>query len=72
MTKWYYDNAWRTNAPAESEPEWFNSMDNFAAAIRDGATLTATGQDGRVSRAILDAMYKSSREVNGDWVDVQI
>jgi predicted dehydrogenase len=47
-------------------------MDNFAAAIRDGAPLTVTGRDGRISRAILDAMYKSSRENNGDWVTVQV
>ena len=70
-TKWYYDNAWRNQAPVEGEPEWFNSMDNFAAAVRDGVPLTATGRDGRVSRAILDAMYKSAHEAGGDWVDVQ-
>lgn len=69
-TKWYYNDAWRTDAPVDDEPEWFNSMDNFAAAIRDGAPLTATGKDGRVSRAILDAMYESALEKDGNWVNV--
>ena len=54
----------------EDEPEWFNSMDNFAAALRDGVPLTATGKDGRVSRAILDAMYESALELDGGWVKV--
>jgi predicted dehydrogenase/sugar phosphate isomerase/epimerase len=71
-TKWYYDNAWRADAPATAEPEWFNSMDNFAAALREGAPLTATGRDGRVSRTILDAMYQSAREAGGDWVAVRV
>ncbi|HCK09077.1 MAG TPA: hypothetical protein DHW45_04325 [Candidatus Latescibacteria bacterium] len=71
MTKWFYDGAWRTDAPVEDEPEWFNSMDNFAAVIRDGAELTAAGRDGRVSRAILDAMYESALEQDGGWVDVK-
>ncbi len=71
ITKWFYDGAWRTDAPVEDEPKWFNSMDNFAAAIREGVPLTATGRDGRVSRAILDAMYKSAHEEDGGWVDVE-
>ena len=70
-TRWFYDDAWRNTAPVDSEPEWFNSMDNFAAAIRDDAPLTVPGRDGRVSRAILDAMYKSSYEADGDWIEVQ-
>lgn len=71
-TKWYYDNAWRTNAPVNAEPQWFNSMDNFAAALRDGVPLTATGHDGIVSRTILDAMYQSAHQAHGDWVDVKL
>jgi len=70
QTKWYYDGAWRTDAPVDDEPDWFNSMDNFAATVRGEAELTATGRDGRVSRAILDAMYASALEQDGGWVEV--
>jgi UDP-N-acetyl-2-amino-2-deoxyglucuronate dehydrogenase len=71
-TKWYYDGAWRTDAPVDGEPEWFNSMDNFAAHIREGIPLTATGRDGRVSRVILDAMYESAYEHEGGWAEVNV
>jgi hypothetical protein len=46
-------------------------MDNFAAALREGADLASSGRDGRRTQAILDAMYRSAYEAGGDWVDVE-
>ena len=71
LTKWFQDGAWSENAPEVVESPWLNSMDNFAAAIRTGAALTCSGRDGRRSRAVLDAMYKSAYEKDGGWVGVR-
>ena len=57
--------------PRAVEPEWLNSMDNFAAALRDGTELASSGRDGRRTQAILDAMYRSAYEADGGWVDVE-
>ncbi len=62
--------AWSGKAPEVIECEWLNAVDNFAAAVRDGAALTCSGRDGRRSQAILDAMYRSAYDNNGDWVDL--
>ncbi|HPT97886.1 MAG TPA: Gfo/Idh/MocA family oxidoreductase [Armatimonadota bacterium] len=71
LIRWYIDGAWSEQPPLRVEPEWLNSADNFAAALRAGAELTCTGRDGRRTRAILDAMYRSAYECDGGWVDVE-
>ncbi|MFP4380983.1 MAG: Gfo/Idh/MocA family oxidoreductase [Candidatus Sumerlaeia bacterium] len=71
ITKWYQDGAWSEKAPEKVEQQWMNSMDNFAAALRDGAKLLCSGRDGRRSRAVIDAMYESSLQHDGGWVEVK-
>ena len=70
LTHWYRDGAWTDAPPEPVEPEWLNSMDNFAAALRSGAELTCSGRDGRRTQAILDAMYRSAYQADGAWVEV--
>jgi predicted dehydrogenase len=69
-SRWYLDGAWQDRAPLTAEPAWLNAADNFAAAVRTGAPLTCSGQDGRRTQSILDAMYRSAYEAGGGWVDV--
>ncbi len=69
--RWYIDGAWSDRPPCRAESPWVNGVDNFAAAVRDGAELIATGREGRRSQAILDAMYRSAYDTGGGWVDVQ-
>ena len=69
--KWYLDGAWRTDPPEVVEPEWLNSMDNLAAAIREGEPLVCDGREGRRTQAVLDAMYRSACDAGGDWADVK-
>lgn len=61
MTRWYRDGAWTGQAPVSVEPEWMNAADNMAGAIRAGAKCVCSGRDGRQSRAVLDAMYRSHK-----------
>jgi predicted dehydrogenase/sugar phosphate isomerase/epimerase len=70
LSRWYVDGAWRDATPEPVEPEWLGAPDNFAAALRSDAPLTADGREGRRSQAILDAMYRSARDNGGGWVDV--
>ena len=70
MERFFLDGAWRDGAPETVEPEWLNSADNFAAALRAGAALTCPGSEGRRTQSILDAMYRSAYEADGQWVDV--
>ena len=70
IIRYYIDGAWSDKAPAAADFEWVNSADNFAAAVRTGAPLVATGRDGKRSRVVLDAMYESAYRNGGDWVDV--
>jgi len=67
---WFHDNEWRPDPPVKVESEWLNAADNMAAAIRTGADLVCTGRDGRRSRAVLDAMYRSAYDNAGGWVEV--
>ena len=69
-TRWFSDGAWTETPPAQVASPWRNGCDNFAAALRTGAKLTCSGRDGRRSQAVLDAMYRSAYEANGDWVEV--
>lgn len=68
VTKYYLDGAWTDTPPDPTESEHLCAAENFAAAVRTGCALTATGREGRAARAILDAMYASAG--SGDWVDV--
>lgn len=68
IDKWYLDSAWTDKAPKIVKPEWLNAADNIAAAIRSGAALVCDGRDGRRSRAVLDAMYRSAYENGSSWV----
>jgi predicted dehydrogenase len=70
MERFVLNGAWRDDAPETVEPEWLNSPDNFAAALRTGAALTCPGRDGRRTQSILDAMYRSAYEADGQWVDL--
>jgi len=70
MERFFLNGAWRDGAPETVEPEWLNSADNFAAALRTGAALTCSGGEGRRTQSILDAMYRSAYEADGQWVDV--
>jgi predicted dehydrogenase len=71
MVRWYLEGAWTGKAPDHRACEWLNSPDNFAAAIRAGASLVCTGRDGRRTQSILDAMYRSAYGADGGWVDVR-
>ncbi|MDT8389829.1 MAG: TIM barrel protein [Lentisphaeria bacterium] len=71
MNKWYVDGAWSDEAPHPVKSEWLNAPDNMAAHIRTGAPLVCDGRDGRRSQAVLDAMYRSAYENNGDWVELR-
>ncbi len=68
--RWLVDGAWSPNAPETLEPEWLNSMDNLAAAVRVGAPLVCDGREGRRTQAVLDAMYRSAYDADGGWVAV--
>jgi len=70
LTRWFLEGVWSDKGPEPAEPEWLNSMDNFAAAVRTGVPLSCDGRDGRRSRAVLDAMYRSALEADGAWIDL--
>ena len=69
--RWFVGREWTTKPPVEAEKPWLNSMDNLAAAIRTGAPLVCSGRDGRRSRAVLDAMYRSA-DNRGAWTTVRV
>jgi predicted dehydrogenase/sugar phosphate isomerase/epimerase len=72
LTRWYINGVWTDDNPQDhTECEWLNSMDNFAAAIRTGASLLCSGRDGRKTQSILDAMYRSAYKFNNGWVEVK-
>jgi len=68
--RWYLDGAWSERGPAAVRPEWLNTMDNVAAALRAGAPPICDGREGRRTQAVLDAMYRSGLDAGGQWVDV--
>jgi predicted dehydrogenase/sugar phosphate isomerase/epimerase len=70
MVRWFLDGAWGEKAPEHVESEWLSCADNFAAALRTGAPLVASGRDGRRTQSILDAMYRSAYDKDGGWVTV--
>ncbi len=60
---------WSEEPPYPVERKWRQGSDNFANSVRTGEPLDIDGDQGRISRLILDAVYKSARE-NGAWVDI--
>ncbi len=70
MNRWFRQGAWGEEAPISARCEWLNAADNFAAAVRAGASLVCSGRDGRRTQAILDAMYRSAFDAAGGWVGV--
>ena len=69
-TWWGKDDAWTEACPVAVTPKWRQGSDNFANSVRTGEPLDVCGEQGRLSRLILDAIYESAAH-NGDWVDVK-
>jgi len=69
LSRWFLDGVWTDECPESVESPWLNAADNFAAAIRTGASLVCSGGDGRRTQSILDAMYRSAYGNQG-WVKV--
>jgi predicted dehydrogenase/sugar phosphate isomerase/epimerase len=63
------DGIWEEKAPYPFKRRWRAGSDNFANSVRTGAPLSISGEVGRKSRAILDAVYRSAKGSN-DWVEV--
>ena len=64
------DGVWTESAPHPFTRRWRAGSDNFANSVRTGDYLSISGEVGRKSRAILDAIYKSARG-SCEWVDVE-
>jgi predicted dehydrogenase len=60
---------WKEEAPYKYERRWRCGSDNFANSVRTGEPLSISGEIGRKSRVILDAIYKSARG-SGGWIDI--
>lgn len=67
---WYREGVWSDQALEPAVPEWRSAAENFAAVLRSGVPLTCSGREGRLSRAVLDCMYRSAYETGGGWVEV--
>ena len=65
---YFLNNSWTKSAPYPRECAWLNSMDNFASALRCGTPLLTTPQEGRNAVLLINAMYESAYEKNGEWV----
>jgi predicted dehydrogenase len=63
------DGIWEEKAPYPFKRRWRAGSDNFANSVRTGAPLSISGEVGRKSRAILDAVYRSAKG-STDWVEV--
>ena len=63
------DGVWSETPPYPFKRRWRAGSDNFANSVRTGDPLSISGEVGRKSRAILDAIYRSARG-SGDWEDV--
>lgn len=68
VTLYFKNNAWTGTVPYPRECAWLNSMDNFAAALRNGEKFLTTAQEGRNAVCMIEAMYESAYRRNGDWV----
>jgi predicted dehydrogenase/sugar phosphate isomerase/epimerase len=66
---WGRQGSWTETCPFKVEQPWRQGSDNFAYSVRTGAPLDICGEQGRLSRLILDALYKSAQD-QGHWVAV--
>ena len=71
IISWYRDGKWTAEAPFPYKREWQQGSDNFAYALRTGAPLKVTAEDGLRARYVLDKMYESARQ-DGAWVKVEL
>lgn len=62
--------AWSDTAPFPQAERFRQGSDAFAYSLRTGEPLLMTGEEGRMSRVILDAIYDSARNHGGNWVTV--
>ena len=63
------DGNWIEKSPYPFVHRWRSGSDNFANSVRTGAPLSISGDVGRKSVAILNAIYTSAKG-GGEWVDV--
>lgn len=70
VTQWLHKGQWADAAPVEAEHLWMNSMDNFAAHLRNGAPFLCPPSDARGAVAVINAMYESAYEKDGAWVEL--
>jgi len=70
QTLWFKDGAWGDVSPLTAKSPWLNAADNFAACLRAGEELVCSGEGGRATQSILDAMYRSAYDNAGGWTDV--
>ena len=68
--RWFLKGKWTDLPPTDAQPLWMNSADNMAAALREQAPLVASGDDGRATQSVLEAMYGSALRGDGHWVGV--
>ena len=64
------DGVWNETAPYPFKRRWRSGSDNFANSVRTGEPLSISGEVGRKSCVILEAIYASAKG-NGDWVDLR-
>ncbi len=68
-TWWGKNGTWSEACPYPVEQAWRQGSDRFAYSVRTGAPLGISGEQGLLSRRILDALYASASQ-EGRWVDV--
>jgi len=69
IERWFIDGQWQNRPPKAPAAGYANTAQNLAAAIRTGEPLVCDGQQGRISRFVLDAMYESAQG-SGAWVNI--
>ena len=68
---WWQSGKWTESSPYPTKKQWNQAADNFANAIRTGEPLIVTADNGIRSRYVLDTLYKSALEENGNWVKIE-
>lgn len=64
---WWQGGEWSEKSPYPTQKEWNQAADNFANALRTGAPLIVTAENGIRSRYVLDKIYESAHGTEG-WV----
>ena len=62
---------WTTKAPYPNEYRWRQGSDHFAYCLRMGEPYPLDGDAGLKSVRVLDAIYKSAKTEDGDWINVE-